>query len=297
MSGKLFQAHKTNVNNENNLFELTKETQENFELYLIDNLHCTITCIRIHPLHLDNNDKDENTNDNQNDNQNKDENNSKNKTKNSKLIKNFIFLSTTKGIISILCICKHGFLRVKDFLAHPPQPENLDLRFGSLRLRAEVWSIALKEKYKNKSENKLILNVFSASEDQMVKIWEINLFDLYNYKDILNEICCKHEVKLASNEVKSLFKFEEVKAYKNHTLAVTSVDCKIVKIQDKRKMILATCSDDKLINIYDADDYNGNEFSFIGSLTTKHHVVGWHTITYLSLEEVSYKKFFTISLF
>jgi len=212
--------------------------------------------------------------------------------KKSKTIKNFIFLSTTKGNISILYNCENGFIRLNDFRAHPPQPENTNLQFGSLKLTAEVWSIAIKEKYKNELENKLILNIFSASEDQMVKIWEINLFDLLNYKEILNDVCIVgNQVKLDQNVYNNIkkrsFSIEEVKAYKNHALAVTSVDCKIVKIQNKQKKVLATCSDDKLINIYDADD--NKEFNLIMCLTTKQHVVGWHTITYLSLEEVRNK--------
>ena len=281
MSGKLFQARK----NKTDIEDMSKEVSENFEINLLDNLHSTITCIRIHSLHLDIGNS-VNLNKNNYNSYNKEENNSNTIiTKKSKVIKNFIFLSTTKGNISILYNCKKVFIRLNDFLAHPPQPENRDLRFGSLKFKAEVWSIAIKEKYRNELENKLIVNIFSASEDQMVKIWEINLFDLLNYKDILNELCIRSKVKLEQipNDI-SLFIVEEVKAYKNHALAVTSVDCKIVKIQDTQKRVLATCSDDKVINIYNAED--DSEFSYIGSLTTKGNVVGWHTITYLSLEEV-----------
>jgi WD40 repeat protein len=283
MSGKLFQVRKSQQNSE----ILYKENRENFEINLLDDFHCTITCIRIHSLYLDTH--SESLVSNINFEASNNENFLDLKKNSYKIIKNFIFLSTTKGSISILYNCNQGFLRLNEFLAHPPQPENRDLRFGSLKFKAEVWSIALKEKYKNISENKLILNIFSASEDQMVKIWELNLFDLLNHKEIIKGICVGNKVKLEQNpieKIKKILNVEEIKACKNHSLAVTSVDCKIVKIQNAEKHILATCSDDKLINIYDADD--NNEFNFIANLSTKNHVVGWHTITYLSLEEVNY---------
>ena len=49
MSGKLFQVRKSQQNSE----ILYKENCENFEINLLDDFHCTITCIRIHSLYLD----------------------------------------------------------------------------------------------------------------------------------------------------------------------------------------------------------------------------------------------------
>lgn len=257
ISGKLFQVKPDLYKKIEN-----KEGEKYIANHLND-LHSTITCIRIHTFYFDK---------------------FTSKNQNKKIKKNFIFLSTTKGNICIFYNCKHGFIRLAEFIAHPPQPENQDLRFGSLKYKSEVWSIAIKEKFRNEKENKLIFNIFSASEDQTIKIWETNLFDLIKYNDIIKGMCNKSDnILININDFSKII--EEIKSYKHHNLAVTSVDYKEVYFKNEKKRILASCSDDKFINIYDTDD--NDEFTLIATLTTKDHVFGWHTITYLSLEEVN----------
>jgi len=258
ISGKLFQIKK------NDLYKKIDEREGGKFIanHLID-MNSTITCIRIHTFEFE-----KFTSENQN----------------QIIQKNFIFLSTTKGNIHIFYNSQHSFIKLAEFIAHPPQPENQDLRFGSLKYKSEVWSIAIKEKFRSDKENKLIFNIFSASEDQTIKIWETNLFDLINYNEIIEGLCKKNDNTIFKiNDLSTII--QEIKSYKHHDLAVTSVDHKQVYFKNEKKRILASCSDDKFINIYDTDD--NNEFTLIGTLTTKNHVFGWHTITYLSLEEVN----------
>lgn len=256
MSGKLYQIKKEcpELISNNDINE-----KENFEMKLLDNFHCTITCIRILSLVIGNSVIDKN------------------------FFKNFVYLCTTKGSLEILYNSNKGYIRLHKFIAHKAQPGNTDNRFGSLNIKAEVWSITLKEKHFNINENKFIVNIISASEDQTIKIWEINLFNFINSTTILNEIFLE-EFRLNSigNSEKEIL-IEEKITYKNHDLAVTSVDCKIVNIMGSKKRILVSCSDDKIINIYDAEN---EKFPLIKSLTTKDRVFGWHTLTYLCLEEV-----------
>lgn len=65
---------------------------------------------------------------------------------------------------------------------------------------------------------------------------------------------------------------------KDHTLAVTCVDWKKVKVFDGE--LLAICSDDRRISLYNPL----KEFSKIGEITTL-GLDEWHTLTYLSLED------------
>ncbi len=258
MSGKLYQIKRLKLINE---IKIEFSNDENFEIKLLDDFKCTLTCIRILSL-----------------------NNQNHYETSSKDFKDSIIISTSKGSIEILYNSNHTYKRLENFIAHKPQPDNKDIRFGSLKYKAEIWSLTIKEKYINFNEYKYILNIISASEDQTIKIWELNLFDYLeceNLYDNIGIIGDKLNVFEKSKEKKIVY--EAIKTYKNHELAVTSVDCKNIYLMGEKKKVLVTCSDDKIINIYNAED---DEFTFIRKLTTKDKVFGWHTITYLCLEEV-----------
>ena len=213
-----------------------KDMDNEYSIMLLEKLKNTITCIRTISLNDNNFD-----------------------------LKKFVFLCTTNGYIYIYEVKNNKAVLLFDFVAHSPQPENNDMRFGSLKFKSEVWSISVIKKYEIEN-NDMILNLISGSEDQTIKIWEIKIFDLLNFSD-----------KNENNFIRKMA------CYKNHDLAVTSVDYKILNFITEKKRIIASCSDDKYINIYDA---NNNEINLIKKLTTQNNVFGWHTITYLSLEEV-----------
>ena len=65
---------------------------------------------------------------------------------------------------------------------------------------------------------------------------------------------------------------------KGHTLAVTSVDWKLMK--DGREYFVS-CSDDDFVRVYDPKE---DRFDLLFTLNTK-FIKDWHTLTYLSLEE------------
>lgn len=238
MSGELYEAKKILINSKSNN---PSNVNFEFELTLLENFKRTITCIRVFAF------VDENLD-----------------------LKNFIFLSQVNGSINILLIVRNEVRKLHEFIAHPPQPENKDMRFGSLCLNAEIWSISVFPKFQNTSEKKLLITLVSASEDQTIKIFELNLFDFFEMS--YNKPMQKSQL------------IDEIKTFKNHELAVTSVDLKHISlVKPVKQVLLASCSDDKIINLY---NFENNEFSLKQVLTTQNHVFGWHTITYLSLEEV-----------
>ena len=161
-----------------------------------------------------------------------------------------LIMGTTGGNIFIYQIVENDFIQILNFIAHPPQPNNVDPRFGSLKYKAEIWSLTSLPTSKC-SDNSFCL--ITSSEDQCIRIWEF-------------------ENKAFKNKPKLLHSF------KNHDLAVTSVDWKPMKVLNGE--ILASCSDDKSIHIYDPL----NNFELVKTLKTT-DVLDWHTITYLSLEE------------
>ena len=114
--------------------------------------------------------------------------------------------------------------------------DNVDDRFGSLRLRSEIWSIAWSPDARF---------VVSCSEDQTARIFSVA------------------PLTLAS-------------ILPGHTLAATSVDWQVMA---SGQQVLATCSDDRTIRIYD-----GVTFKLKAILNT-HELHGWHTITYMALEQ------------
>jgi WD40 repeat protein len=69
-----------------------------------------------------------------------------------------------------------------------------------------------------------------------------------------------------------------VKTLTGHTLAVTSVDWKLMK--DSREYFVS-CSDDNFIRVYDPSE---DKFDLLFTLDTK-FITDWHTLTYLALED------------
>lgn len=161
---------------------------------------------------------------------------------------------TTGGNLYTFKIEGDKITMINQFIAHLPQPDNTDLRFGSLKLKAEIWSLTSHpETLLNKKENHYVI---TSSEDQTIKVWEFT--SQFDNKPVL------------------------LNSFKHHDLAVTCVDWK--KMNCLSGEVLASCSDDMTIQIYDPVD----GFKKIQALSTKEIVLDWHTITYMSLEEVFY---------
>ena len=114
--------------------------------------------------------------------------------------------------------------------------DNTDDRFGSLRLRSEIWSLAWSPDGRF---------VASCSEDQTARVFSVGPLTLATMLP-------------------------------GHTLAATSVDWQVMA---GGQQVLATCSDDRTIRIYD-----GATFKLKAILNT-HELHGWHTITYMALEQ------------
>lgn len=202
----------------------------------LTDIHHTITCIRVHHVYG--------------------------------IDEPLLLASTTSGQMYIFFITTKGLKLINKFMAHLPQPDNIDLRFGSLKYKAEIWSLASHPQTKIKISNQNInalessskntenqyLHIITSSEDQTIKIWEL-------------------DIPLGSIGIKLLHSF------KNHDLAVTSVDWKPMNILQGE--VLVSCSDDQTIKIYDPI----NQFTHISTLSTKDIVLDWHTITYIALEE------------
>eukprot|EP00826_Nyctotherus_ovalis_P004654 TRINITY_DN11021_c0_g4_i1.p1 TRINITY_DN11021_c0_g4~~TRINITY_DN11021_c0_g4_i1.p1 ORF type:complete len:263 (+),score=42.88 TRINITY_DN11021_c0_g4_i1:73-861(+) len=113
--------------------------------------------------------------------------------------------------------------------------------FGTLGRYAEIWSSA----WDCDGAKRLA----TVSEDQTCRVWQF-------YMDP--------------------FSLSEVFQAKEHKLAVTCVDWKNTKIGK----VLATCSDDRTINLYNTE----KGFEKIAQYSTG-HLSDWHTLTYLELEE------------
>jgi WD40 repeat protein len=190
---------------------------------LLIDLHSTITCIRV--FHLENIDYP------------------------------ILSVSTTGGVLYLFKINLNPFYELiilNSFEAHSSQPGNEDLRFGSLKIKAEIWSLTSYPGTKLNPE-KNSLHIITSSEDQTVKIWEFS-----------------YPIELSTPKL--------IHCFKNHDLAVTSVDWKPMKVLSGE--VLASCSDDKTIQIYDPL----NNFQLVKTMKTD-CIYDWHTITYISLEE------------
>ena len=120
----------------------------------------------------------------------------------------YLFASTTGGNLFCFTITDNNKLIIHNsFCAHEADKTNIDERFGSLSLYAEIWSLTGNKHSKLYSSNEKNIQtqflVATSSEDQTVKIWEIDLLDKK-----------KPELK---------------HSFKEHHLAVTCLDWKVLK--------------------------------------------------------------------
>ena len=116
--------------------------------------------------------------------------------------------------------------------------------FGSMKNYAEIWSLTLSPH----SESPFIV---SSSEDQSERVFKMD-----------------HKEQL----------YEQVHHLKGHSLAVTSIDWKVM--HPKIGEVYVSCSDDKVIRFRDPKC----DFKVLYEVETS-TIKEWHTLTYLSLEE------------
>lgn len=165
-----------------------------------------------------------------------------------------MLVSLTSGHLNIYEVLSNNLIElVNSFLCHKPQPENEDMKFGSLCMHAEIWGVCANPKSKLNQGTKL--HIATCSEDQCTSIWAYDINNLSNEPDL-------------------------IKTMKNHDLAVTAVDWKT--LNNGENEILASCSDDRKVNIYNPL----NNFELIYTFSSSEVVHDWHTITYLAIEEV-----------
>ena len=161
----------------------------------------------------------------------------------------YLISSDISGTITVIQINLKTI--VYSFKAHLPNPLNTDNNFGSLHLTAEIWSIAtFPQTELNKSKDEHTLYIASGSEDQSIKVWNINLKTKTS-----NVVTSKHD----------------------NTLAVTSLDWNNNYLLHNE--ILISCSDDGTVNVYDVL----NAFSKMMTLNFKKYIYGFFTLTYLSM--------------
>lgn len=162
----------------------------------------------------------------------------------------FLFASDINGYIHIYNIDNNHNL-FYEFQAHKPNEFNDDINFGSLHLKSEIWSFA---KYDNtvlfNNNTTALCFIATASEDQSIKIFEISKSKSYN---LIHE---KHD----------------------NSLAVTCLDWSTIS---NKKEVLASCSDDGTLHIYDVE----NNFTLISLLNLKKYIFGFFTLTYISLNK------------
>ena len=125
--------------------------------------------------------------------------------------------------------------------AHPPVPGPQQPLFGQLAQHAEVWGLCWAPDH---------ARIATCSEDQATRIWQLRA----HAPPVLTAVLT------------------------GHTLAVTAVDW---QRRCDGTEVLATCSDDRRVLLYD-----GTTFAALGELSTA-SVPGWHTITYLTLQHVA----------
>lgn len=164
--------------------------------------------------------------------------------------KQFLFASDINGYLHIYDIDnKHNL--VYEFQAHKPNELNNNINFGSLHLKSEIWSFA---KYDNtllfQNKTSALCFIATASEDQSIKIFEISKSKSHY---LIHE---KHD----------------------NSLAVTCLDWNTIS---NKKEILASCSDDGTLHIYDVQ----NNFALLSLLNLNKYIFGFFTLTYLSLNK------------
>ena len=158
-----------------------------------------------------------------------------------------LYFSDTGGNIFIFNTISSSL--IYNYLPHEPQKDNTNPDFGSLSIKSEVWSFLVHE------INEEYLYIITCSEDQSVKIWKIKLNPDKN--------------KILENKL--------IKEIKEHKYAVTCLDW--IYLQEDKKDLLLTCSDDKTINIFDASN---EKFEMILKTNFDKCIRGFFTLTYCS---------------
>ena len=158
-----------------------------------------------------------------------------------------LYFSDTGGNIFIFNTISSSL--IYNYLPHEPQKDNTNPDFGSLSIKSEVWSFLVHE------INEEYLYIITCSEDKSVKIWKIKLNPEKN--------------KILENKL--------IKEIKEHKYAVTCLDW--IYLQEDKKDLLLTCSDDKTINIFDASN---EKFEMILKTNFDKCIRGFFTLTYCS---------------
>ena len=163
-----------------------------------------------------------------------------------------LFFSDTGGKVYIYNMNDENL--IYNFLPHEPQKDNTNIEFGSLSIKSEVWSFLVHE----------ISNEYSyiatGSEDQSIKIWKIKF----------------------NSEKNIIQKLKLIKEIKEHKYAVTCLDWTSIKINNTNKEVLLSCSDDKIINIFDSLD---EKFENILKVDFNKCIWGFFTLTYCSFNK------------
>ena len=158
-----------------------------------------------------------------------------------------LYFSDTGGNIFIFNTISSSL--IYNYLPHEPQKDNTNPDFGSLSIKSEVWSFLVHE------INEEYLYIITCSEDQSVKIWKIKSNPDKN--------------KILENKL--------IQEIKEHKYAVTCLDW--IFLQENKKDLLLTCSDDKTINIFDASN---EKFELILKTNFDKCIRGFFTLTYCS---------------
>jgi WD40 repeat protein len=177
-------------------------------------------------------------------------------------VSRYLIVGTSKGLLSLYKIKdKTDLYLFHCFIAHEPVEGCDEEKFGSLPYWAEIWSVCINNKSSlcNKEGYTNTFHIVTCSEDQCIKIWEYDIDKNYNPKHI--------------------------SCFKKHDLAVTAVDWKNMGDNILDGEVLASCSDDRTINLYNPK----KNFEHVKTLSTRDYVHDWHTITYMGLEENGFR--------
>lgn len=174
--------------------------------------------------------------------------------------KNRLMASTTEGNLILFDYDQNSLTFTKIFNEKLHMPSEACEKFGSLNLRAEIWSC----QFSPFSNNTII----TCSEDQTSVIWQLG------YPENRDD----------SNQKLHVLNKQQLK---KHNLAVTSVDWKVMcsKLGSHEQTYVADCSDDKVINVYKfSNKENINDYESVVSLDMSFKNE-WFTLTYLCLED------------
>lgn len=153
-------------------------------------------------------------------------------------------LGSVSGELKIYDFATGSAQLLQSFLAHEPSTQPKDPKFGSLTLFSEIWTLSWSPR-----DEDLIA---TGSEDQTVVVWE-------------------------------LAERRKVVTLPKHRNAVTGVVWKVMERMSVGghtvEEILASCSDDQQLRIYDPQTW-----TLLHTFRTT-FICEWHTLTYLALEE------------